>query len=79
MRTTKPGRDAESNDKYPVHLCFEGFIRTTVPQNLSWKTVGPQLHAGNCIFIVTVDSLSLRKETADQTVVCLFHRKYMDE
>lgn len=70
-RATKLGRNAASNIKYPVHFCLECFIRSTVPQDLSWKAVGPQFHAQDCIFIVTVDSLSLWQESADQAVVVL--------
>ena len=70
-RATKLGRIAASNSKYPVHFCLEGFIRSTVPQNLSRKTVGPQLYAKDRIIIVTVDSLSLWQESADQAVVVL--------
>ena len=43
-RATKLGRNAASNSKYPIHFCLECFIRCTVPQDLSRKTVGPQLH-----------------------------------
>ena len=70
-RATKLGRNAASNSKYPVHFCLECFIRSTVPQDLSRKTVGPQLHTQDRIFIVTVDSLSLWQESADQAVVVL--------
>ena len=65
------GRNAASNSKYPIHFCLKCFIRSTVPQNLSRKTVGPQLHAQDRIFIVAVDSLSLWQESADQAVVVL--------
>ena len=57
----------------PIQFILEELVRGAVAERLPWKAIASDLNLSKLFVGVVADSLSLRDESADQSVVAL-HR-----